>query len=250
MCNRDQHRLKIGGGAADRPENIGNRCLLFQGFGQIPGALFDLALQLRVRVLEAFGHCIELIGQRFQFVTATHFDAVIERARTNAPRAFPQDLDRRNHAPHKIQTRCRRNRNAGQHEQHGTQDRRIQRRKRLGDREVYEYRPAQRCNGGMGGENGVPIQVFSNDGFKCRARVPILHDIAHLAQQGHVRLLQNNADVRVRDQPALLVHDIRAAAAADFEIGDHVPDKLEVGFRDNDARIFRRSGHRYGHVGL
>jgi len=50
-------------------------------------ALLDLLFQVRVRFLQAAGHIIELVGERFQFVPGLDLDSLAEIAATQPCRA-------------------------------------------------------------------------------------------------------------------------------------------------------------------
>ena len=58
-----------------------------------------------------------------------------------------------------------------------------------------------------------------------------------LRQGRQIGVAQHQADVGVRDQPALPVDHIGIAALADLHRGDDVPDQLEVDLGDRDAGI-------------
>ena len=54
----------------------------------------------------------------------------------------------------------------------------------------------------------------------------------------------------MRDQPALRADHIGMAVFADLDLGDHVPDQLEVDLGDADARVLAGARQRQRHVGL
>ncbi len=54
----------------------------------------------------------------------------------------------------------------------------------------------------------------------------------------------------MRDQPSLRVDDIGVAALADLDLRDHVPDELEIDFRDAHTRVAPRAGDGQRHVRL
>jgi len=54
----------------------------------------------------------------------------------------------------------------------------------------------------------------------------------------------------MRDQPSLRIDDVGMTALADFDLRDHVPDELEIDFRDADTRVAPRAGDGQRHVRL
>jgi len=48
----------------------------------------------------------------------------------------------------------------------------------------------------------------------------------------------------MRDQATLCVDHVGLAALTDFDLGDDVPDQLEIDFRDADAGVTTRAGER------
>src|SRR5438105_15467295 len=52
------------------------------------------------------------------------------------------------------------------------------------------------------------------------------------------------------DQPSLCVDDVGVAALADLDLRDHVPDELEIDFRDAHTRVAPRAGDGQRHVWL
>ncbi len=54
----------------------------------------------------------------------------------------------------------------------------------------------------------------------------------------------------MRDQPALRAHHIGMAVLADLDVGDHVPDQLQIDFGDGNAGVLAGAGQRQRHVGL
>ena len=54
----------------------------------------------------------------------------------------------------------------------------------------------------------------------------------------------------MRDQPALRVDDVGVAALADLDLGDHVPNQLEIDLGDAHASVAPCSGDSQGHIRL
>src|SRR5579871_2781116 len=66
---------------------------------ELVGAFLDLALETRIRVLQLFGHAVELVGERLKFIARLDGDALREVAAADAGGAHPHGLDRNHHAP-------------------------------------------------------------------------------------------------------------------------------------------------------
>ena len=73
---------------------------------------------------------------------------------------------------------------------------------------------------------------------------------SHLREAGQVRVAQHQADIGMRNQPPVRVDDIGMTALADLDLGDHVPDQLEIDFGDADPSVLARAGQRQCHIGL
>ncbi len=52
----------------------------------------------------------------------------------------------------------------------------------------------------------------------------------------------------MRDEASLRVHHVGLAALANLDLGDDVPDQLQVDFSDADAGVATRAGKRQRHV--
>ena len=61
---------------------------------ELPGALLDLLLEARVRLLELRRHAVELLGERAQLVVARDLDPLVERPRADLRRRGLDRLDR------------------------------------------------------------------------------------------------------------------------------------------------------------
>ena len=92
---------------------------------------------------------------------------------------------------------------------------------------------------------------------RCCGLLLLLRDRRLLCQRGlhlhelrHVGVAQHQADVGMRDQPPLRAHDIGVAVLADLDLGDHVPDQLQIDLGDADAGVLAGAGQRQRHIGL
>src|SRR5436189_4014 len=64
----------------------------------------------------------------------------------------------------------------------------------------------------------------------------------HLHELRHVGVAQHEADIGMRDQPALRTHDIGVAVFADLDLRHHVPNQLEIDLSDADAGVLAGAG--------
>ncbi len=71
-----------------------------------------------------------------------------------------------------------------------------------------------------------------------------------LREVREIGIAQHEADVWMRDQPPLPVDDVGLPARADLDLGDDVPDQLEIDLGDGDAGVAPRAGERQRHVGF
>src|SRR5207248_3140511 len=77
----------------------------------------------------------------------------------------------------------------------------------------------------------------------------LTEDGPDLAQPRQVRILEDQADVRVSDQLTVAVDDVGVTGPADPDLRDHVPDELQVHLGHGDARV-PTSRHGEGEVRL
>ena len=89
--------------------------------------------------------------------------------------------------------------------------------------------------------------VISRDGAPAVARAR--EGRPDLLETGEVGLLEDEADVRVRDQLAAAVDDVGAPCRADPDLGHDVPDELQVDLGDRHPRV-AAAGDRERQVGL
>ena len=186
----------------------------------------------------------------FELVAGLDRDALAQIAGADARRARPQRLDRHHHAAGQEHAGHHRERETEEQQQRRAPDRFEQRLVGLAARQFDEDDPPGRRDRSIGGQHLAALDVL---GFLHR-----LLDRAgdcrpcslHLGQLGHVGVAQHQADVGVRDQPALRVDHIGMTALADLDLRDHLPDQLEIDFGDAHAGIAARTGERQRHVGL
>jgi hypothetical protein len=72
----------------------------------------------------------------------------------------------------------------------------------------------------------------------------------HLRQPRHVGIAQHEADVGMRDQPALRVDDIGVPVLADLDLRDHIPNQLEIHLSNTHARVAPGAGNGERHIWL
>ena len=92
-----EHGLQLAGRAADDTQDLRRRRLLLQRLAQLVGANLDLLFQVGIGFLQAAGHVVELIGERFKLVAGLDRDALAKVAAADARRAGAQGLDRHHH---------------------------------------------------------------------------------------------------------------------------------------------------------
>ncbi len=106
--------------------------------------------------------------------------------------------------------------------------------------------------GGVGGQHLLVAQV-PGDGAFLRGLAGLRaagQRGLHLVEPGEIRLLEHQADVRMRDEGALPVHHEGLSRLADLDLGDHVPDELEVHLRRGDPAGLATLRDGDDHVGL
>ena len=134
-------------------------------------------------------------------------------------------------------------------EQHiaGALDRRVKRRIGFGDGRFDKNQPAERCDLRIGGQHPVAGNIF---GFLHRVARTGSAGAADLRQLRHIGIAQHQADVGMRDEAAVGIDHISAAALADLDLRHHVPDQLEIDLGDAHPGIAPRAGKRQRHIGL
>ena len=224
-----------------------DRCLLLQRGGQFQCSLLDLLLQLCIRLLKLAGHVIELACQGLEFVATTNDDRFVQLSSGKLLCPALYGLDRMHHAPRHIKA-CQHGKGQPRNKQQaGSLQRRIQGRKGFNERLLHQHCPAQRRDAHIGGEHFLALRASRN-----RNRRPAVFVDApgrtNLWQFGEVLLLQDIADVRMRDQSPAAVHHIGKAFLADADAGDHVPDELQVDLGQSNGTP--AAANRDGHVRL
>ena len=118
------------------------------------------------------------------------------------------------------------------------------------DRQFDKYQPAQRRD-----------QPHARQGPArpvCLRRVPertaAWSDAASAARTWarceRSELLKHQTDVRMSDQPTLLVDDIDLPALANLDLRDDIPDEREIDLGNAHACVAPRAGERDRHIGL
>ena len=221
--------------------------MLLERYAQFGGALLDLFFQIGVGLLQLAGHVVELIGQRLDFVAALDRNALAEIAAADARRAGAQHLDWHHHPSRQEHAGDKRERQRDKQDVTGAQDRAVKGCVSLFDRGLDEHEPAERVHRRVGGQYFVAADIVRFPhrlGRGARPRAP------HLRQSRHVGVAQDQADVRMRDQPAGGIDHIGAAVLADLDLGHHIPDQLEIDLRDAHPGIAPGAGKRQRHVRL
>ena len=123
--------------------------------------------------------------------------------------------------------------------------------KRLPQGLGQEHRPAYRGNGGIGRQRRPAQQVRRGQGGLCvvRARRTRVGGL-HLGLRGEIQLLQDQADIRVGDEIAPIIHHIGMASLANLDLRHHLPDELQIYLYHRDPRLGSAPGHGNGHMRL
>src|SRR6516164_3355402 len=206
---------------------------------QLVGALLDLLFQAGIGFLQLPRHGVELFCKRFELVPSLDGDALAEVAATEACGTQPQRLDRADHPAGEKHPSEHGDEKRGQQHEAQTLESRVERRIGLLGRQLDEHQPAERRHSRISGEHPAPLDILrflhrlrwivagvGTTGGDAGARR------AHLRELRHVGIAQYEADIGMRDQPSLCVNDIGVTALADLDLRDHVPDELEIDFRD------------------
>ena len=252
LGHRVHHGLQVGRRARDDPQDLPHRRLLLEGLRQLARPRLHLALEPRVRFLELGGHAVELVAQRLQLVARPDVDALVQLSRADPGRADPERLDGRDHPSGEEQARRDRQEHAENEETDRALDRGVESLERLPERLLDEDRPLERRDRGVHGHHAPALEVARD-----RDLLPRLarHRRAgqgglDLVEPGEGRLLEHEADVRVRDEDALAVEHEGVAGLADLDLRDDVPDEFQVHLGHGDAGALAAPGHRDRHVGL
>ena len=121
---------------------------------------------------------------------------------------------------------------------------RVQRGIGFRDRKFDEHHPAERRDRRGSGQYLLALDVLRTlQRIRPGVGAAGLRSL-HLRQLRHVGVAQHQADVGMRDQPALRADHIGVAALADLDLRHHVPDQLEVDLGDADAGIAPGAGER------
>src|SRR5216683_2093739 len=158
--------------------------------------------------------------------------------------SLAQGLDRADHAPGQENPgEHREDRRTRQHDGEALQ-RQIQRRIGLLHGQFDKHRPAQRRDRGGCRQHLLPLDVLrALQGIGAGIRRSCLRGL-NLQQLRHVGVAQHQADVRMRDQSPLRADDIGMTALADLDLGNHVPDQLQVDLGDADTGVLAGAGQR------
>ena len=241
---------KLARRTADDAEHLRGRRLLLQRLAQFLRTHLHLLFQIGIGFLQPSGHVIELIGERLQLVAGLDRDALREIAAADPRSSGPQSLDRHHHPARQEYAGERRETECAKQNQSRALYRGNQRLISLIHRQFDEHRPAERRHRRKSRQHPPALDI--GRGFDVVRRNTLLLSLCrlNLGKTRHVRVAQDQADVRVRDQAALSIHHISVAALADLDFRHHVPDQLEIDFRDAHAGVAARTGERQRHVRL
>ena len=244
-----QHLREIEGGV-HRLADLAQGAQLGHRLRQLVGADFDLLLQIGIGLLQSSRHVVELIGERLQFVAGLDGNPLAEIAAPDARGAGSQGLNGADHLAGKEQARDE-GKAQGSHKQDaGSLDGRIKRSVGLRYRQFDKNEPSQRTDMGIGGEHAPALNIVRL--LKLLRRLPGAGCSRglHLRQAREVGIAQHQADIGVRNEARLRIHHIGLSAIAHFDLGDDVPNELEVNLGDAYSGIAAGAGQRKRHVWL
>ena len=233
------------------PQDLGRRRLLLERLGELARPVLDLLLEGGVRLVELGRHAVELVGEPLELVARLHVDPLVERARPDPLRARLERPDRGRHAPGQEEARQHRERHAGDEEGDGAVRRGIEGREGLAEGLLHEDPPAERRDRRRCRQDLAPAGVLGHGHLPVRRarRRRAGQRRPDLLEPREVGLLEDEADVRVGDELPPAVHDVGAPRRPDPDLGDDVPDELQVDLGDGHARV-AAAGHREREVGL
>ncbi len=246
--DRLEHGLGVGDGTRDRAQDLADRRLLLERVRELVRALLDLALEARVRLAELRRHAVEALREALELVAGAHDDPLVEVPLADALRALGQRADGADHAAREDERAHRGDDEAREEQKRGAQDRRVELRVHLRHRLLREDRPVERIDACVRGQHVPAREVGRHRRLALLSRR--LERGLHVRKLRHVRLAQHETDVRVGDEEALAVDDVRLALVADLDARHHVPDELEVDVGDGDGPGVAARAHADRHVGL
>jgi hypothetical protein len=240
-----EHRAAVGHRAADDAQHLGGRGLLLERLGELGRALLDLALEAGIRIAQLPAHAVELLRQTLELVARAHLDVAVEVAGTDACGTLLQRTQGPHQGPRQEEARRDGDQERGQEDQRGAQQGVVERHEGLGAWRFDEHGPAQGRDRGVGREDLLALDV-ERPGARLRVRTG---DRGNLREPAQVRLLQDQADVGMRDQRTRGVDDIGEPGGAHLDARDHVPHELEVDLGGGHAAVACRPGDRHVRLG-
>ena len=189
-------------------------------------------------------------ARALKLVAGLDRDALAKIARADAGGAAPQRLDRHHHPAGEKEARDQGEQQTGEQQQDRALDRGVERRISFLDWQFDEHEPAERRDRCISGQHAPAANVLGFLDLVGRRCLHVRARSLDLREVREVGVAQHEADVRMRDQPPLPVDDIGLTTLADLDLGDNVPDQLEIDLGDGDAGIAPRAGERQRHVGF
>ena len=214
-------------------------------------ALLDLVLERGVGFLQPHRHGVELVAQGFELVSGPDRNAVAEIAAADARRAGAQRLDRHDHPTRQREPARERRHQPGEQQRARARERGIERRERLGTRRFDEHEPADATDRCMGGQHRLAEQVDAV-GDILRRRADAAAGGPDMGKPGHVRVLEHQTDVRMRDEAAARVDHVGVALPSHLDQRDDLPDPLQVHLGDRHPGVGPRprDGDRHVRLGV
>jgi hypothetical protein len=250
--NGVEHRPHVPRRVGNHAQDFADRRLLLERARQLAGSLLDLALEPGVRLAQLRRHRVEAGGQRLQFVAGAHVDLLLELAGADALRAFGQRPDGTDHPARERQRAESGDGETAEEQKCRAQDRRVELRIDLRHRLLDENLPAQQVDRRGRCQHRVARRVIRNHRVLVGAAAAAADRRLHVREVGKIGLAQHQSDVRVGDQEAVAVDDVRLALVADLDPRHDVPYELEVDVGDRHRAVVaaRADGDRHVRLGF
>ena len=257
---RIENRLQVEGGTTDDLQHLSGRGLLLQRFVEVVCARVDIGFEGFVALLDSARHLVEAVGERLDLVARVNVEALCKIAGPEFFGALLQAADRHDHPPRQESAGGERQQQAKAEQGQGLEQGRGDGSQRLGERLLHEDDPVRVWRDRVSGQDLSPVEsgrdlgradagTRGHCGAGLRAGVGV-ERLPHLGKPRKIRIAQNEAQVRMGDQPALAVDDEGVALAADADSADDVPDELQVHVGDGHAGVLAYMGERDRHIGL
>src|SRR5262249_29260911 len=149
-------------------------------------------------------------------------------------RTIAQRANRPNHPARKEQPPNKREHESRQHQDARTHNGGIDWRECLLDWQLDKDVPAERCDERVRAQD-LTIPDVSSDGLGFGPIQRLRARRLHVRKPREIGIAQDQTDVRMRNQTTVLVDYKGLPALTDLDLRNHVPNELEVDFREDHA---------------